>query len=227
MATLISIQAGRPRKLGSASGVEPWEKPWRSAFFKSPLSGPVHVGRTNVAGDHQADLRVHGGPDMAVLCYSADHYPTWREELGIPEMGPGGFGENFTIEGLDEWSVCIGDVYSVGDVIVQVSQPRGPCYKIGYRWRRADLLERVEHSGRHGWYMRVLQEGTVEAGMHVELLERPNADWTVRRAADTHRSKAHDSAAAELALVAEYAERPRRQLERAIARAQSAKPQSG
>lgn len=227
MATLISIQVGRPRNLGAPSGIEVWEKPWRSAFFKVPVSGPVFVGRTNVAGDKQADPRVHGGPDMAVLCYSADHYPAWREELGLPEMGPGGFGENFTIAGLDEWSACIGDIYSVGDLVLQASQPRGPCYKIGYRWKRADLLERVEKSGRHGWYARVLQEGTVEAGMALALRERPNPEWSVRRAADVYRTKAHDnSAATALARVTEFAERPRRQLERAIARTQAGKPGS-
>ena len=219
MPTLLSIQTARPRRLGTPTGMEPWEKPWRTAFFKDPVSGPVRVGRTNVAGDRQADLRVHGGPDMAVLCYSADHYPRWRTELALPEMGPGGFGENFTIAGVDEWSTCIGDVYSVGDAVVQVSQPRGPCYKIGYRWRRADLLEMVERSGRHGWYVRVLTEGTVEAGIPFELVDRPNPSWTVRRAADIYRARAHDAAAAaELARVAEYAQRPRRRLEEAAAR---------
>lgn len=220
MATLISIQAGRPQNLGGAGGVEPWDRQWRTAFFKTPLLGSVEVGRLNVAGDRQADLRVHGGPDMAVLCYSADHYPTWRAELGIADIGPGGFGENFTIESLDEWSACIGDVYSVGSAVVEVSQQRRPCYKIGYRWKRADLLERVEKSGRHGWYVRVLEEGTVEAGMPVLLVERRNPRWTVRRAADVYRASAQDAVtAAELARIPGYAAGPRRRLEVAIERA--------
>ena len=88
--------------------------------------------------------------------------PDWREELSLPEMGPGGFGENFTVSGQDEATVFIGDVYEVGEAVVQVSQPRGPCANISRRWERPDLVRRVEESGRHGWYLRVLQEGVVE-----------------------------------------------------------------
>lgn len=158
---------------------------------------------------------------MAILCYSADHYPKWREELALEEMGPGGFGENFTIAGLDEWTTCIGDVYSIGDALVQVSQPRGPCFKIGYRWARADLLARVEASGRHGWYLRVLREGTVSAGMEVVVTEKPNPAWTVRRAADVYRRKgAANEEALELATLSEFAERPRAKLLRALGHAQ-------
>jgi len=169
----------------------------------------VRLGQTNLEGDRQADPRVHGGPEMAVLCYSADHYPLWREELGIAEIGPGGFAENFTISGQDERTVCIGDVYAVGPALVQVSQPRGPCYKISYRWKRPDLLGRCESNGRHGWYLRVLEEGVVEAGMQVQLRERPNPAWSVRRAADvfrTRRKRAEE--AADLARITGYASRP-------------------
>ena len=222
MPTLISIQTGVPHSHGSPGGVELWERPWRSAIFKAPCVGPVAVGRTNIDGDRQADLRVHGGPDMAILCYSADHYPGWRAELGLPQIGPGGFGENFTIAGLDEWTTCIGDIYSIGDVSVQVSQPRGPCFKIGYRWGRADLLRKVEESGRHGWYLRVLKEGTVEAGMDLVVSDRPNPTWTVRRAADVYRDRAQlASEALELSGVAEYAAKGRAQLLRSLARGQS------
>ncbi|TMD55358.1 MAG: MOSC domain-containing protein [Chloroflexi bacterium] len=130
-ARLVSIQVGQPHLRGSDVGLaEPIDHQWKSAIFKSPVTGPVFLGSTNVEGDRQADPRVHGGPEMAVLCYSADHYPYWRRELGIEEMGPGGFGENFTISGQDERSVCLGDVYEVGEAVVQISQPRGPCYKI-------------------------------------------------------------------------------------------------
>lgn len=153
---------------------------------------------------------------MAVLCYSADHYPAWREELGLPEMGPGGFGENFTIAGLDEWSACIGDVFEVGDALVQVSQPRGPCWKISERWERPDLLRRVEESGRHGWHFRVLHEGLVEARQPLVLVERPHPEWTVRRSADVLRRRRRDrAAAAELAAVEELAAGARRPLSEA------------
>jgi MOSC domain-containing protein YiiM len=195
MARLVSIQVGVPRWNVSAEGER-----WRSAFFKEPVAGPLALDLTNLEGDRQADLRVHGGPDMAALCYSFEHYARWRDELAVPEMGPGGFGENFTIAGQHESTVCIGDVYEVGDAVVQVSQPRGPCVKISRRWERPDLLRRVEETGRHGWYLRVLQRGTVEAGLELRLVRRPHPEWTVRRAADTYRWRKRDQAqAAELA----------------------------
>jgi MOSC domain-containing protein YiiM len=195
VARLVSIQVGVPRWNVSADGER-----WRSAFFKEPMAGPVALGFTNLEGDGQADLRAHGGPDMAVLCYSFEHYAGWRTELALPEMGPGGFGENFTVAGQDESTVCIGDVYDVGDAAVQVSQQRGPCVNISKRWERPDLLRRVEETGRHGWYVRVLREGTVQAGLELRLIERPHPEWTVRRAADTYRWRKRDQApAAELA----------------------------
>jgi MOSC domain-containing protein YiiM len=206
-AVLVSIQVGQPRFHGPDVGLpEALDHRWHSAFFKEPVAGPVMVHTTHVEGDRQADPRVHGGPEMAVLAYSADHYPGWREELGIAEMGPGGFAENFTISGQDELSVYIGDVYRVGAATVQVSQPRGPCYKISYRWKRPDLLARCEANGHHGWYLRVLEEGLVEAGRPVDLRERPNPDWSVRRAADVYRArKKTRTEAAQLARVTGYA----------------------
>ncbi len=189
-ATLISVQVGRPCFLGRDVGLpEPLKRPWRSAFVKQPVLDPLMLRATNLDGDEQGEPRIHGGPDMAVLCYSADHYADWRAELGIDTMGPGGFGENFTIAGQDELSVCVGDVYEVAEAVVQVSQPRGPCYKISYRWRRPDLLGLVEASGRHGWYLRVLREGLVRPGVPLTLLERPNPGWSVRRAEDVFRER--------------------------------------
>jgi MOSC domain-containing protein YiiM len=195
MARLVSIQVGLPRWNVTADGQR-----WRSAIFKEPVAGPIALGFTNLEGDRQADTSVHGGPDMAALCYSFEHYEAWRDELSAPDIGPGGFGENFTVAGQDESTVCIGDVYEMGEAVVQVSQPRGPCANISRRWERPDLLRRVEESGRHGWYLRVLQEGTVEAGLELRLIERPHPEWTVRRAWDAYRSRKREKAlAAELA----------------------------
>jgi MOSC domain-containing protein YiiM len=179
--TLLSIQVGQPREYGTEGAADPMDRPWETSFFKAPVEGPVWVGKTNVRGDAQADLRVHGGPDKAVMAYAAAHYPLWREELGV-EMPFGGFGENFTVAGQDESSVCIGDVYAVGGARLQVSQPRGPCWKIARRWRIRDLSARVQATGRTGWYLRVLEEGEVEAGMPIRLVERPHSGWTVARA---------------------------------------------
>jgi MOSC domain-containing protein YiiM len=211
---LVSIQVGQPHFYGPDVGLpEPLDHRWHSAFFKESVAGPVLLATTNLVGDRQADPRVHGGPEMAVLAYSADHYPAWREELGIPEIGPGGFAENFTISGQDERNVCLGDVYEVGEAVVQVSQPRGPCYKIAYRWKRPDLLRRVEENGRHGWYLRVLREGLVEAGQAVTLTERPHPEWSVRRAADAYRYRRRDRATAlELAACESFSPKERERI---------------
>src|SRR5690606_18685860 len=107
------------------------DRPWTTGFFKEPTLGPVWLGRTNLEGDGQADLVHHGGPDKAVLAYSADHYAAWREVLNNPALPFGAFGENFTIEGLKEADVCIGDTWKVGDeATIQLSQPRQPCWKL-------------------------------------------------------------------------------------------------
>jgi MOSC domain-containing protein YiiM len=178
---LASIQVALPRQHGRAAAVDPMGRPWTTAFFKEPVAGPVWLGRTNLAGDRQADLKHHGGPDRAVMCYAAAHYTVWRSELGR-ELPHGGFGENFTVDGLDESAVCIGDVYAIGEARVQVSQPRIPCWKIARRWGVRDLSARVQRTGRTGWYLRVLDEGRVAPGDGVTLLERPHPEWTVARA---------------------------------------------
>ena len=177
--TILSIQIGKPRQ---QVATDPHDKPWTTGFFKQPVGGPVWVGRLNIEGDGQADLENHGGPDKAVLAYSADHFADWIAELGqqVPDAKSdslcGSFGENLSIAGLTETDVCIGDIWQAGDVRFQISQPRQPCWKLGRRWRRADLPKRVVQSGRTGWYLRVLDEGTLSPGDELTLLERPQPD---------------------------------------------------
>lgn len=196
-----SIQVGRPRDAGQEGAADPMDRPWRSGIWKEPVSGALWCGRTNLAGDGQADLRVHGGPDKAVLAYSAAHYPGWRAELALPAMGAGGFGENLTIVGLTERDVCIGDVVAVGGAVLQLSQPRGPCWKLGRRWRVPELPLLTQRSGRTGWYYRVLAEGEMAAGERVTLMERPHPEWTVARANQVMYEGQHDGPAT-LALAA-------------------------
>jgi MOSC domain-containing protein YiiM len=195
---LVGIQVGRPTVHGHHGAEDPLDQPWRTGFFKWPVSGPVWLGRTNLFGDGQANRRVHGGPDKAVLAYSADHYPAWRRELTRPDLPYGAFAENFTVDGLAEDSVCVGDIYAVGDTRVQVTQPRQPCQNITHRWRIERLTERVEETGRTGWYLRVLDEGIVEADLLFTLVERPVPEWTITRATAVmqRRHTAPDEAAA-------------------------------
>lgn len=180
-AYLQSIQIGEPKSYGSEFAEETHDKPWTSGFFKTRVEGPVFVGKTNLTGDGQADLKHHGGIDKAVLAYSAEHYPLWRTELGKPDFPHGAFGENLTLSGFSEQSMYIGDVFSIGPVVFEVSQPRQPCWKLARRWRMNELVPMVIENGRTGWYLRVIVEGMIEKGMRVVLLDRPNPDWPVAR----------------------------------------------
>jgi MOSC domain-containing protein YiiM len=181
-AILCSIQIGTPQDYGFEDAVDPHDKPWKTGFFKTPIEGPVYVSTTNLAGDGQADLKNHGGIDKAVLAYSADHYPSWRDQLRMPDLPCGAFGENLTIAGLTEELVYIGDIFRVGTVTFEVSQPRQPCWKLARRWRMHELTGMVVRNGRSGWYLRVLEQGWIEAQMPVALIERPNPAWSIARA---------------------------------------------
>ncbi|MBA4495060.1 MOSC domain-containing protein [Paenactinomyces guangxiensis] len=178
-ASLLMIHVGLPKTIGVENTPDQMDRPWRSGIFKSPVEGPVWVGRTNVEGDGQADLKNHGGPDKAVLAYSADHYAVWKQELQLPDFHYGALGENFTIANQTEKDVCIGDTYRIGGAIVQISQPRQPCWKPARRWKIKDLTVRIQNTGRTGWYFRVLKEGCVERGQEVLLLDRSYPQWTV------------------------------------------------
>lgn len=163
------------------------EKPWVTAIYRKPVNVPVLCTRTGFEGDQVANRRVHGGPDKAVLCYGLSNYATWAGEfLGAK---PGGFGENLCIEGLDEWSVCIGDRYEIGEAEVEVSQPRGPCETLARRWNRPDMVKLVRENHRSGWYVRILREGKIGAGDAVELVAKPNPGWTIARVAEVNYSR--------------------------------------
>ena len=174
-----SVQVGLPRTLGVAGAADPLHREWTTGFFKEPVAGPVAVGVEGLAGDGQADRRVHGGPDKAVLAYAAAHYPAWRAELRLPALPFGGFGENLTVDGFDETTACLGDVVRAGTALLELAQPRGPCWKIGRRWGRRDLPALVQRTGRTGWYYRVLEAGTVAAGAPMALVARPYPQWDV------------------------------------------------
>lgn len=163
---LISVNVGLPREVAMNGGSV------RTGIFKKAVSGPVRVERLNLVGDRQADLSVHGGPYKAVYGYPAEHYDYWLRELAEEELPWGMFGENLTTEGLHESSVYIGDRYRVGTAELVVTQPRSPCYKLGIRFGRPEMVKRFLHSGRSGFYFAVAQEGEVGAGDSIELLSR-------------------------------------------------------
>jgi MOSC domain-containing protein YiiM len=195
---ILSIQVGMPQAYGTEDAADEMDRAWETSFFKQPVIGPRWLGKTNLEGNRQADTKNHGGPDKAALCYSAAHYPRWRAEITGFDPPHGGFGENFTIAGQSEETVCLGDMYGIGEVRVQVSQPRGPCWKIERRWRLPGLTARVRETGRTGWYVRVLTVGAVEAGMPLVLLERPCPEWTIARVHAVINNKADGEGAAAL-----------------------------
>ncbi|MBS2021734.1 MAG: MOSC domain-containing protein [Deltaproteobacteria bacterium] len=186
---LVSIQTGKPRDLGTPGAAEPFDRPWTTGYGKQPVAGAM-VRTLNLDGDGQADKRHHGGPDMAVLAYSADHYVAWRKELDWGNIPSGAFAENLTVEGATEDTVCIGDVWEIGEVRLQVSEPRKPCNNISRFWHKKELLKQVEEHGRYGWYLRVLREGRIEAGQGVTLVSRAHPEWTVAKAMRARREKA-------------------------------------
>jgi len=143
----------------------------RTGIFKAPVDGPVGIKRTKVEGDEVVDLRVHGGPYKAVYLYPSEHYDFWRTELGVDNLSFPSFGENLTTEGLTEDTVHIGDRFQAGSSILQVTQPRMPCFKLAIRFRRADMVKRFWQSGRSGVYFSVVKEGEVERGNSIELIE--------------------------------------------------------
>jgi len=184
---LDSIQVGQTRTYGTANSTDPLEKPWTSAIRKEPVDGQMWAGREGLSGDHQYDRKSHGGPERALLMYSADHYPRWRSEWGRKDVSPGAFGENLTVSGLNEDNACVGDIYRIGEVRIEVSSPRTPCSNLARRHGIPDLVKTIVLNHRSGWYLRVLREGWLEAGMEVSLADRPYPQWTIRRAATVKR----------------------------------------
>jgi MOSC domain-containing protein YiiM len=171
---LLSVNVGLPRE------VEWNGKVIRTSIFKAPVAGPVRVTKLNLEGDQQSDLSVHGGIDKAVYVYSSAHYAFWRNELPSVDLSWGAFGENFTTEGaLDDKVVRIGDRFRIGSAEFVVTQPRMPCFKLGIRFGRPDMVKRFLHSGRNGFYFAVAKEGEIAAGDSIELVARDENGVTV------------------------------------------------
>jgi MOSC domain-containing protein YiiM len=163
---LISVNVGLPRDVV-------WHgRHVTTGIFKQPVEGRIALTTLNLAGDRQADLSVHGGPDKAVYCYPIEHYDYWRTELPDRELPLAVFGENFTTSGLSEDSVHIGDRFAIGSAEVVVTQPRLPCYKLGVRFESDLMVKRFLASGRSGFYLAVRREGQVGAGDDISVISR-------------------------------------------------------
>jgi MOSC domain-containing protein YiiM len=170
---LVSVNVGRPREVD-------WHgRTVRTSIWKSPVTGLVHVTTLNLEGDEQSDLSVHGGPEKAVYVYPREHYEYWRGELPGEDLPWGAFGENFTTEGLLERDVRIGDRIRAGSAEFVVTQPRMPCFKLGIRFGRDDMVKRFLRSGRLGFYLAVLKEGDVTPGDTLDYAHSDDCDVTV------------------------------------------------
>jgi MOSC domain-containing protein YiiM len=174
-AFLLSVQTGRAAPLG------PDDVP--SAFVKTARQGQVAVTRLGLEGDEQADLAVHGGPEKAVYAYAAAHYPQWASEFPqlAAQFGGGAMGENLTVAGLEESGICVGDVHQAGSALLQVCQPRQPCFKFALRHNNKYLPKAMVRNGFSGWYYRVLRVGQFQAGDILTLKDRPNPDFAFTR----------------------------------------------
>lgn len=171
---LLSVNIGRPRPVPYRDGVID------TGIYKESVAGPVWARRLNLDGDGQADLRVHGGEDKAVYVYPHEHYIFWARELGRNDFSLGQFGENLTTEGLLEDAIFIGDIFRIGEALVQISQPRTPCFKLGIRMDDESFVARFSAENRTGFYLRVLEEGRVAAGDAITLAKRAKGSVSVR-----------------------------------------------
>ena len=180
---VLSLNVGLPRKVT-------WQdKRVTTGIFREPIQERVMMRTLNLDGDQQADLTVHGGVSKAVYAYPSEHYNYWRSELPGMDLSWGMFGENFTTEGFLEDAVYIGDRFRISETEVMVTEPRMPCYKLGIKFGRADIVKRFLASRRTGFYFAVMREGMVGAGDDVELIEREQQEISV---ADVTRLYAFD-----------------------------------
>ncbi len=166
-----------------AGSARPFRGDESSAIAKQPLPGKVTINRLGLASDEQADPVHHGGPDMAVHHYPLDHHAYWRAELDDHPLldEPGAFGTNLSVLGMTEEDVLLGDRFRLGSAVIQVCQPRQPCWKIEHRFGRKAMVKRILRSGRCGWFYRVIEEGEAEAGDPLEKIDEGMPDWSMAR----------------------------------------------
>ena len=175
IARIASLRIGRIAPLGPERVA--------SAFIKDAVSEPLMAGALGLAGDHQADLSVHGGPEKAIYAYPSARYPDWA--VAFPDLATrfvaGAMGENLTVDGMIEDDLCVGDVHAIGGALLQVCQPRQPCFKLALALGEPRLGRHMVRSGHSGWYYRVLREGAITTGDELVLADRPNSAFPFSR----------------------------------------------
>lgn len=171
MAFVVSLQTGKVKTYGDAQKLGFLEKEWQSGFFKEVRHTPVMAFFGGLEGDEVADKAHHGGLDKAIFANSYENYPHWASYLGVESLPFGALGENLTISNLHEKSVMLGDIHMVGEAILQVTQPRKPCWKISRRWNNKSFTSKIYTSGLSGWYYRVLKEGYIKK--NDEIIVKP------------------------------------------------------
>lgn len=176
---MFKMFTGKVKRLGDPNAKDRMDRPWESGIFKTEKDDRIWLGDTALHGDEVADKKNHGGPEKAVFAYPIKHYDYWKEDLELQTIDMGAMGENLAVLDMDESTVCIGDIYKLGDALIQVSQPRRPCWKPARRFKVMDFALRIQNSGRTGWYFRVLQEGHVQSGVELALIERSYPEWTI------------------------------------------------
>lgn len=194
MAELVSVNVGLPRQIETPRG------PVMTAIFKSPTGQRLRAERHNLEGDRQADLSVHGGENKAVYGYPVEHYPLWAKELGRNDLEHGQFGENLTTRGILEKELGVGDLLSIGSAVLQVSQPRAPCFKLGLRMGDPNFVRTFLQSGRPGFYFRIVEPGELGVGDAVERIERGPTGVTVHEVWELSYGSAADPERLRLAL---------------------------
>jgi MOSC domain-containing protein YiiM len=183
---LLSLNVGKPQPFTYKN------KTGLTSIFKSQVAGARSVSFTNVEGDEQSDLAVHGGVLKAVYSYDVSYYDTWKKLLQRDDWGYGLFGENLTTEDLPDDTILIGNIYQVGSVKLQAIQPRFPCYKLNIRFGHEDMLQQFAHEQKHGTYFKVVQEGSLQAGDSISLVERSKHNVSIQQVVEAYYNKGAD-----------------------------------
>lgn len=170
---IVSVNVGMPREVTYR------DRTYATAIYKTPVPGRVTLRHLNIDGDAQGNPKNHGGPDMAVYAFGHEHYAHWANDLGRNDLTPGAFGENLTVTGMPEDEIAVGDIFAIGDVRLQVTEPRTPCHKLAMKFKDDDLPRRFAATGHVGFYFRVLAAGEIGAGDEIALVSRDPARLSI------------------------------------------------